>query len=67
MKMSTSQKNLLCSILVLVLIFIEGFFRGELINNFLIYLLIDSLTILLFIYVFSKCLIDFKNEKRKYQ
>lgn len=52
MRMSTSQKNLLCSILVLVLIFIEGFFRGELINNFLIYLLIDSLTILLFIYVF---------------
>ena len=47
MKMSTSKKNLLCSILVLVLIFIEGFFRGELINNFLIYLLIDSLTILL--------------------
>lgn len=65
MKMSTSQKNLLCSILVLVLIFIEGFFRGELINNFLICLLIDSLTILLFIYVFSKCLIDFKNEKKK--
>ncbi len=61
MRMSTSQKNLLCSILVLVLIFIEGFFRGELINNFLIYLLIDSLTILLFIYVFFKCLIDFKN------
>ena len=65
MKMSTSKKNLLCSILVLVLIFIEGFFRGELINNFLIYLLIDSLTILLFSYVFSKCLIDFKNEKKK--
>lgn len=67
MKISTSQKNLLCSILVLVLIFIEEFFRGELINNFFICLLIDIITIILFLYVFNRCYVDFKNKNGKIQ